>query len=247
MTFCLGIRVKDGLLGLSDTRVTAGHEYIKAKKMSTWQLPEGEFFILTSGLRSIRDKLVTYFERYLEEREEHFNYIYEVANHLCDQIKRISKEDKDFLEASGNNFSATILLGGKLHSDKSHHLFLLYSSGNWVEVGPGTPYQIIGETGYGKPVLDRTLQYEDDLEFAMKVACLAFDSTRISAADVGLPIDVVLWRKDGAPRLVEHRFEMEDFRELSSLWQSRLRASIDSMPEEYIHPMYSRFFHEEKK
>ena len=246
MTFCLGIRVKEGLLGLSDTRVTSGHEYIKAKKMNTWRLPEGEFFVLTSGLRSIRDKLVTYFERYLEEREEHFNYIYEVANNLCDTIKKISTEDKEFLEASGTSFSATILLGGKLQHDKTHHLFLLYSGGNWVEVGPGTPYQIIGETGYGKPVLDRTLHYEDDLEFAMKVACLAFDSTRISAADVGLPIDVVLWRSNESPRLVEHRFEMEEFSDLSSLWQSRLRASIDAMPAEYMAHIMAHFFEPDK-
>jgi putative proteasome-type protease len=242
MTFCLGIRVREGLLGLSDTRVTAGHEYIKAKKMSTWHLPEGEFFILTSGLRSIRDKLITYFDRFVEERDEHFNYIYEAANHLCSIIKQISTEDKEFLEASGTSFSATILLGGKFRSDKTHHLFLLYSSGNWVEVGPGTPYQIIGETGYGKPVLDRALQFDDDLEFAMKVACLAFDSTRISAADVGLPIDVVLWRKDSEPHLVQHRFDMKDFSQLSSNWQTRLRASIDSMPGEYISEMLSRFF-----
>jgi putative proteasome-type protease len=242
MTFCLGIRVKEGLLGLSDTRVTAGHEFIKAKKMCTYHLNEGQFFFMTSGLRSVRDKLVTYFDRYLEEREEEFTYIYEVANCLSSFIKRISREDKEFLEAGGTHFSAHILLGGYIKGDKTHRLYHIYSEGNWVEVGPGTPYHIIGETGYGKPVLDRTLHFEDRLEFAMKVACLAFDSTRISAADVGLPIDVVVWKPENHGILTERRFELEDFQGLSSNWQTRLRASIDNMPGEFINPLLSQFF-----
>jgi len=240
MTFCLGIRVEEGLLGLSDTRVTAGHEYIKAKKMCTYSLPEGKFFFMSSGLRSVRDKVVTYFNHYLEERDDQYDNLYQVANALSDLIKRISKEDKEFLEANGTSFTAHLLLGGKLKKDKIHHLYQIYSEGNWVEIGPGTPYHIIGETGYGKPVLDRTLKYNDDLSFAMKVAFLAFDSTRISAADVGLPIDVVIWRHDGT--MEEQRFEIEDFHALSTNWQERLRASIDNMPGEFIDPLLEKFF-----
>jgi putative proteasome-type protease len=230
MTFCLGIKVRDGLMGLSDTRVTAGHEFIKAKKMCTYRLPEGELFFMTSGLRSIRDKLVTYFDRYLKERESEFVYVYEAVNKLSELIKQISREDKEFLEASGTLFQANILVGGKFKSDQEHHLYQLYSEANWVEIGPGTPYHIIGETGYGKPVLDRTLQFEDPLDFAIKVACLAFDSTRISAADVGLPVDMVVWKPDGGGQMLEARFEMEDFINLSTGWQNRLRTSIDNMP-----------------
>src|SRR5436853_138806 len=80
--------------------------------------------------------------------------------------------------------------------DVRHRLYLIYPQGNWVEVDSGTPYQIIGASGYGKPVLDRTLKYEDSLRFALKVGCLAFDSTRISAANVDFPLDVVLYLRD---------------------------------------------------
>ena len=75
---------------------------------------------------------------------------------------------------------------------------------DWVEITQGTPYHIIGEGGYGKPVLDRTLKHTDPLRFALKVGCLAFDSTRISASDVDFPIDVVLYLKESR-ELVEHR------------------------------------------
>ncbi len=238
MTFCLGIRVKNGLVGLADTRVTSGHEYIKAKKMCTYELPEGKFFFMTSGLRSVRDKVVTYFNHYLKNREIEYDCLYEVANALCAYIRKVADEDKKSLQENGTHFAANMLLGGKLRGDDQHCLYQLYSEGNWVEIGEGTPYHIIGETGYGKPVLDRTLKYEDDLEFALKVGCLAFDSTRISAADVGLPLDVVIWNEKG--EMVEHRLELEDFQEVSSAWQTRLRGSIDQMASDFIDPIMNK-------
>ncbi|MBN2525334.1 MAG: hypothetical protein JXR76_03000 [Deltaproteobacteria bacterium] len=98
---------------------------------------------------------------------------------------------------------------------------------------------------YGKPILYRAVKYNNDLKFAPKVACLAFDSTRISAADVGLPIDVAPWRPENTPGRTAHRFETDDFQKLSIYWQSRLRASNDSIPREYIDAMFARFFNEE--
>lgn len=116
-----------------------------------------------------------------------------------------------------------------MEKDAEHKLYLAYPQGNWVEVGEGTAYCIIGASGYGKPVLDRTLKPSDSMRFALKVGFLAFDSTRIRAADVDFPIDVVLYPKGGA-QMIEQRFEKSDMQEISTWWQDRLRQSLNELP-----------------
>lgn len=134
-------------------------------------------------------------------------------------------------------FCINVLFGGRFKSDATHKLYKIYSEGNWIEIGEGTPYHIIGASGYGKPILDRTLKYTDPISFALKVGCLAFDSTRISAADVGLPVDIVVFQPDRAKPIRCYRYEAENFKELSSMWQARLRASIDSMDSHWLDPV----------
>src|SRR5262249_24161726 len=147
--------------------------------------------------------------------------------------------DKRALEESGLNFNIHALIGGQLPGDREHKLYVIYPQGNWVEIGEGTPYHIIGATGYGKPVLDRTLKFDDRLSFALKVGCLAFDSTRISASDVDFPLDVVVYLRD-AFVTIEHRFTKADLAEASSWWQERLRQSVREMPMGWIEPLVAR-------
>ena len=120
-----------------------------------------------------------------------------------------------------------------MENDDEHKLYLIYPQANWVEIGQSTPYHIIGAHGYGKPVLDRTLKYEDTLKFALKVGCLAFDSTRISSADVDFPVDVVIYFAESG-RLYKHRFEKEDLLDISEGWQERLRTSVANLPSDWL-------------
>ena len=232
MTFCLGITVEDGLVGIADTRITAGNELTTAQKLSAYETQSGALFFMTSGLRSLRDKVVTYFEEALETCEAP-DKIYKAVNILSSTIRRVAREDKEFLDESGLQFNIHVLVGGQYTADPCHKLYLIYPQGNWVEIAPGTPYHIIGETGYGKPVMDRTLKHQDSINFALKVGCLAFDSTRISAAGVDFPLDVVVCAK-GSFSLVRHRFEKKDLEHISTWWQERLRESVNSLPSEWI-------------
>jgi putative proteasome-type protease len=237
MTFCLGMIVKEGIVGIADSRLTSGNEIISAKKVSVYQQDRSSFFIMTSGLRSVRDKALTYFEEAMAERPEPCDKLFKAINMLSDQIRRVSREDKESLVSGGFNFDIRVLIGGQLQHDNEHLLYLIYPEGNWVEVGKGTPYQIIGALGYGKPVLDRTLQYEDSLRFALKVGCLAFDSTRISAADVDYPIDVVIYAKNSY-QITEHRYRKQDLAPISDWWQERLRTSVRDLPSEWIDSLF---------
>ena len=233
MTFCLGMIVDEGIVGIADTRLTSGNEIISAKKVSLYQQGLGTFFIMTSGLRSLRDKTLTYFQEAIATRPEPCDRLFKAVNVFAEQIRQVSKEDKHALTDSGLSFDFYALVGGQLDHDREHLLYLVYPQGNWVEIGKGTPYQIIGSSAYGKPVLDRTLQYADPLRFALKVGCLAFDSTRISAADVDFPVDVVIYAKNSY-EITEHRYFKQDLAPISEWWQDRLRNSVRELPAEWI-------------
>ena len=233
MTFCLGITSSSGLIGVADTRVTTGNEMITAGKVNTYRFDDGAMFIMTSGLRSIRDKTLTYFEEAVETQHQPISRLVEAVNLFALQIRRVSDEDRRALEEAGLAFDAKALIGGQFQDDQEHKLLLVYSEGNWVYTGTATPYHVIGSTGYGKPILDRALKFDDAMQHAFKVACLAFDSTRISAADVDFPMDVVLYLKDSF-RMVEHRFEYEELREMTTWWQEHLRNGVYEMPSNAI-------------
>jgi putative proteasome-type protease len=218
--------------------VISGNENISARKINVYEIEGHSVFLMASGLRSVRDKAIAYFEEALTHLDEPLDRLFKVANAFSAQIRRAEQEDRTALEASGLHFNIFCLLGGRMENDGEHKLYLIYPQANWVEIGQGTPYHIIGSAGYGKPVLDRTLKYEDSMRFALKVGCLAFDSTRISAADVDFPIDVVIYFGDSG-RLYQRRFEKEDLLEISEGWQERLRTSVANLPSNWLDAFFS--------
>ncbi|MEM8680376.1 MAG: peptidase [Planctomycetota bacterium] len=236
MTFCVGMRVDSGLVGIADTRVTSGSECIVARKLSVYEGPGWSMFFMTSGLRSVRDKAVTYFDDAVSTLDGQITRLYELVNLLARQVRRVSEEDRAALAKSDLRFDIHVLVGGQMEGDSAHRLYQIYPEGNWVEVGEGTPYHIIGASGYGKPVLDRTLTHADPLRFALKVGILAFDSTRISAADVDFPVDVVMYVKDSF-RLITHRYEKEELHEISVWWQEQLRQTVRDLSLTPLQPL----------
>jgi len=238
MTFCLGLTVEHGLVGIADTRVVAGNECLIARKIATYQGPGFSFFAMSSGLRSLRDKILLHFEENFARESAVRDRLYKVVELYARQVRRVALEDTEPLERSGLKFNASFLIGGQMSGDSSHKLYLVYPEGNWVEIGPDTPYQIIGATGFGKPILERTVTYQDSMAFAFKVGLLAFDATRLCAADVDFPMDVVFYSK-GSFNLIEHRYERDDVREISNWWQERMRRSVHDLPSEWIERIFS--------
>lgn len=233
MTYCLGIKLKTGFVGIADTRITSGHETAKAKKVFTVNKNKHSFFIMTSGLRSVRDKAITYFKESIEENDESFNKLYKAVNAFAVQVKRAAQEDKESLKESGLSFNLYSIVGGQLEDDDEHKIFLLYPEGNWVEVSDGSPFVIIGNSGYGKPILDRTIKYSSSLQFALKAGLLSFDATRISTNDVDFPIDVVHYEKDSY-FIAERRYKKQELSEVSKLWNSKINQAITELPEDWM-------------
>ncbi len=240
MTFCLGMRVQQGLVAVADTRITSGSEVTTAKKISIHQHGRHSMFLMTSGLRSVRDKALTYLDEVIEESGTRFDRLYKAANAFAAQVRRVAAEDKQALRESGLNFNLHALLGGQLENDREHKLYLLYPEGNWVEVGEGTPYSIIGEASYGKPLVDRALRFDTPQDQALRIGYLAFDATRTSASDVDFPIDVILYRRDTFD-MFEYRFEREDLLDVANWWQNRMRTSILELEEGKLATVFEQF------
>ncbi len=238
MTYCLGIKLKSGLVALSDTRVTSGNETTTAEKYKVYSSGDKHIFLMTSGLRSVRDKTLTYFSEVLNKNLDEYEKLYEVVNALGDQIKRVAIEDKKMLADSGLDFNINTIVGGKLSGDKEHMLYLLYPQGNWIEIGKGSPFTIIGNSGYGTPVLRRTINYESSIRFALKTSFLSFDSTRVSANDVGYPIDVIVYSKDSGKIKVQ-RFEEKDLSSFSHLWGEKLTQAVKEVPDDWMEGIIS--------
>ena len=140
----------------------------------------------------------------------------------------VDEEDEAILQKAGLSFNLSAIVGGQLEKDKEHKLFLLYPEGNWIEVSEGSPFIIIGNSGYGKPILYRNMKYNTPLDEVLKLGFLAFDSTRVSANDVDFPIDVLLYEKDSF-NIVEHTYEKQDLEHISYQWNALLKNSVQRL------------------
>ena len=238
MTFCIGIKTKHGILGLSDTRITSGNDTTTSKKVYTVNRRNHSFFIMTSGLRSVRDKAITYFGELIEKNDSTYDKLYKAVNGFADQVKRVAGEDKDSLEKSGFYFNLFSIIGGQLEEDKEPKLYLLYPQGNWIEIRQGTPFVIIGNAGFGNPVLRRSLKYDEPLLLALKSAFLAFDATRISSNDVDYPVDTVVL-ENNSYNIVENRFEQHELNHISEFWNDSLKKVIHDLPADILKKAFS--------
>ena len=109
---------------------------------------------------------------------------------------------------------------------------MIFPEGNWVEVGQANPFFIIGNSGFGKPILDRALRYESSLHFALKVSFLSFNATQVSSNDVGYPIDIILYRK-GSFFMSSQRLTHEEMIRYSNWWQNKISSGIEEFPDEW--------------
>ncbi len=228
MTFCIGIRVQAGLVVLSDTRVVKGSEISRKSKLSTLSDGRSEVVLMTSGLRSVRDKIVARLEDRLAAGT-HFERFHELATAYGDELRAVRAEDEDALVEGGLTFNSNALLAGRFPADDHPVLIHIYPEGNWVEATDDAPYFVIGRSSYGKPILDRLLTAESSLDQAISLAYLAFDATRTSATDVDFPIDIGIQARD-EHSFTTRRFTSDDMKEVQLAWHLHLRTALDQLP-----------------
>ena len=238
MTFCVGIKVEQGLVALADTQIVKGGERLSKGKLALVHHRAQQLFIMTSGLRSVRDKTVIYLEEKLAEEALGFERLYQVAQSFGEQLRRVRQEDEAALAQGGLSFNLHAIIGGQLDGDPTPTLFYIYPEGNWIEATSDSPYFILGRTLYGRPILDRLLAAGTPITQALGLAYLAFDATRTSVIDVAFPIDVIVF--DPSTRsLHQQRFDEPALASAAAWWQQRLGVALGEFPMDWAKSLLS--------
>ncbi|GEO81564.1 proteasome-type protease [Pararhodospirillum oryzae] len=246
MTYCLGILLEDGLVMMADTRTNAGVDNVATfRKLRVWERPgERVIVLLSAGNLAITQSVVALLEDSVrwEEHEEmapgpHGRLmsvpgLTAAARAVGEAVRAVHRRDAAALREQGNDFVCSFLLGGQVAGGPMR-LFMIYAAGNFIEAGEDTPFLQIGETKYGKPILDRVVNHETSLAQAAKCALVSFDSTMRSNLSVGPPIDLLIYRRDtlGAP--IRRRFQADDpyLLGVRDLWGEGVRQLFLDLPD----------------
>jgi putative proteasome-type protease len=237
MTFCLGIRVRNGLIALADTKIVKGEEKLTKSKISLTSSGGRNWWLMTSGLRSVRDKTVTYLEHKLQNDHAPSENLFAIANLFGEQLRRVRAEDELALQGGNLQFNLHAIIGGQLERDATTKMYYIYPEGNWIECNEDSPYFIIGRTHYAKPILDRLLRFDTDIKHAAALAFLGFDATRACVTDVGYPIDMVLHQSPN--NLIHQRFEATDLIQVSQWWNQTLSNALQQFPMDCFQRLFS--------
>lgn len=240
MTYCVGISVRDGLVMIADTRTNAGIDNIATfRKLHIFEEPgERIMAVCTAGNLSVTQAVISYLQEGLENPDTGtldtimtMPSMFKAAQLIGRAIRKVFETDGRSLEEHKSRFDVTMLFGGQITGGKMR-LFMVYSAGNFIEVTADTPYFQIGEYKYGKPVLDRAVNYATDLGDALKIGLVSMDSTMRSNLGVGMPIDILLARRDTFRSEVNHRIEPGEpyFHDMRERWSAALRQAHAGIP-----------------
>ena len=223
MTYCVAVKLDAGLVFLSDSRTNAGLDQISTFRKTMVYERSGDRFItlLSAGNLSMDQPPINMWNA---------TSMFEVARVLGDAIRYVYERDSDALKAAGVDCNVTMILGGQVQGE-AMRLFQMYAPGNFIEATTDTPFFQIGESKYGKPVLDRVITPATSLADAAKCVLVSMDSTLKSNLSVGLPLDMVIYK---AGDLHSHTVLCIDeknpyFQMLRSCWGDSLRAAFNNL------------------
>jgi putative proteasome-type protease len=240
MTYCVGLLLDRGIVLLSDTRTNAGLDNISTfRKLHVFREPGQRVMALaSSGNLSVSQSVLSLLNEGMENAETgeietlmNAPSMFKAAQRIGEAIRRTRDIEAPALDASDVKFDVSFLFGGQVKGGRLR-LFMIYSAGNFIECTTDTPYLQIGEHKYGKPILDRAAQFGIDIYDGLKIALISMDSTLRSNLSVGMPIDVVVVRRDACDAELAYRIEPGEpyFHDLSERWSAALRAAHMAIP-----------------
>ncbi len=238
MTYCVAMRLDAGLVFLSDSRTNAGVDHINTfRKMTVYERAGDRVMVLLSSGNLAISQAVT---ALLQEGNHAMDgrslmnvpTLFEAARVVGDALREVRRRDADDLKEFGIDFTAAFILGGQI-AGEAPRLFHLYAAGNFIEATPETPYFQIGESKYGKPIIDRVIHRSRSLNEAAKCALISMDSTIRSNLSVGLPLDLLVYARDALCVAKHVSIEADDpyFNLIHNQWGERLRQVFAELPD----------------
>ena len=240
MTYCCGILVRDGLVMIADTRTNAGLDNVSTfRKLHIYTEPGDRVIALASSgnlslSQTVRSTLTEGVENpETGEIETLLNSptMFQAAQRIGRVIRKLQAVEGKALAAAEVDHDVAFLLGGQIKGGRVR-LFMIYSAGNFIECTTDTPYLQIGEHKYGKPVLDRAVSFDTDIYDALKLGLISMDSTMRSNLGVGLPIDILVLRRNTCDAELSYRIGLDEpyFQDLRERWSAALRAAHMDIP-----------------
>ena len=236
MSYCLAIKVNEGLVFVSDSRTNAGLDNVNTySKMFTYNVGDRAFVILTAGNLATSQAVYHQLEKDLNAPNPEINL------NLCEDLEAVAAYIGQLSIASSNQslevqsqsslMGSNFILGGQIRN-QDPNILMIYPEGNYIYASSERPFLQIGETKYGKPILDRMINKNTPIGDSARVALLSLDSTMRSDLTVGPPIDFVVYKKDQMHLDYQGRYKLKSpyFKELSDTWAQKLSEAVHSLP-----------------
>jgi putative proteasome-type protease len=243
LTYCVAVLLDDGLVFASDSRTNAGIDQVSSfRKMRISQLPgERVIVILSSGNLSVTQNALNTLDRRARNActsgapsLSNCASMADVAALLDHALQEVKQRDGPYLQQGNIEIGASFIVGGQIKGERPR-LFLLTADGEIREADAATPYFQIGETKYGKPIIDRIIRHDTSLRDTAKCLLISFDSTMRSNVSVGLPIDLCSCRTDTLTIAMQQRITDEDpyFHTIHRLWSEGVRQVFADLPDPF--------------
>ena len=222
----------------SDSRTYAGVDHVSSYRKMHIFVSEGErvIVILTSGNLSVTQSTISLLEHHVRNPDSlktvmNATSMYEVAELVGGALREVRQRDGAYLQQSNVDGSASFIIGGQIRGEQQR-LFNIYTEGNFIEATRETPYFQIGESKYGKPVIDRVIKPATGLLEATKCVLVSFDSTMRSNISVGLPIDLLIYNRNSLRIGLQRHIEESDeyFAMIHRQWGDGLRRVFAQLP-----------------
>jgi putative proteasome-type protease len=238
MTYCVAMRLNQGLVFLADSRTNAGVDQISTfRKLTVFERPGERLLVLMSAgnlaiTQAVRQIVCEEGARAGAASVWRARTLFEAVGLVGEAIRRVHRHDAEALKESGIEFNCSFILGGQIRGE-APRLFHLYAAGNFIEATPENPYFQIGESKYGKPIVDRVVTPETSLGEAAKCALISMDSTLRSNISVGLPLDLLVYEADSlrVTKFVHIDEQNAYMQMIRSTWGARLRQVFGEIPD----------------